>query len=321
MTGLFDLHCDTAFEIYKHKEKLYSNNHGVSIDKFSVFKNKAQLFAIWSDNEKTEDETYLDFLHITTEFLSHLEENAEFTALCKTREDLKNCLGEGKLASLLSVEDAKLLSGDISRLEKLYNTGVRVLTLGWKGHSCVGGSYDTDDGLSEFGFEVLRECERLGITVDVSHLSEKGFWDVAGKAAKPFIATHSNASILCAHKRNLTDIQFRTIAQSGGICGISLVGKHLSKTLPGEKSEDLNTVFDTVCSHIEHFLSIDEKAVCLGLDLDGTEPLAGLENVSKIPALYEALTNRGLDEKTADSVFFNNAYNFFETNLPEKNVQ
>ncbi len=315
MAKLFDLHCDTAFEIYKHKEKLYSNSHSVSIDKYAAFDKKAQIFAIWSDNEKTEDETYLDFRHIVTEFRQQLEENSEFTSLCLSPDDLKACGDSGKLAAILAVEDAKLLGGDLSRLQVLYDSGVRVLTLGWKGKSCVCSSYDTGDGLTPFGFEVLAECEKLGITVDVSHLSEKGFWDVAGKATKPFIATHSNASILCAHERNLTDIQFRTIASSGGICGVSLVGKHLSKTLPGEKSDDYVAVLDAVCSHIEHFLSLDENAVCLGLDLDGTEPLAGLESVDKIPTLFEALTNRGIDMRTAENIFYNNAYDFFMKNL------
>lgn len=315
MAKLFDLHCDTAFEIYRHKEKLYSNSHSVSIDKYSAFDKKAQIFAIWSDNQKTEDETYLDFRHIVTEFRQQLEENAEYASLCLTPDDLKACDESGKLGAILAVEDAKLLAGDLKRLQVLYENGVRVLTLGWKGQSCVCSSYDVGEGLTPFGFEVLAECENLGITVDVSHLSEKGFWDVAGKASKPFIATHSNASILCDHERNLTDIQFRTIASSGGICGVSLVGKHLSKTLPGEKSDDYVAVLDAVCSHIEHFLSLDEKAVCLGLDLDGTDPLAGLESVDRIPTLYEALTNRGAGFGTADNVFYNNAYEFFLKNL------
>ena len=317
MTGLFDLHCDTAFKIYRQKEKLYSNTHGVSIDKYSVFDKKAQVFAFWSDNEKTDDETYLDFQHIVTEFKQQLCENSDYALLVTKKDELKSSNETKKLGALLSVEDSKLIGRDLSRLEKLYETGVRVLTLGWMGQNNVCGSYDSEEGLTEFGFEVLRECENLGITVDVSHLSEKGFWDVAGKAAKPFIATHSNAAIICAHKRNLTDIQYRTIAQAGGICGISLVGEHLSKTLPGEKSDDYVAVLDAVCSHIEHFSQISDSSVALGLDFDGTDPLAGLESVDKIPTLYEALTNRGLDHTLSDKVFYNNAYSFFEKNLPD----
>ena len=318
MTGLFDLHCDTAFKIYKQKENLFSNTHSVSIDKYSVFDKKAQVFAIWSDNEKTDDETYLDFLHIANEFKEQLLQNSETSMLVTCAEHLKSSQEQRKLGAILAVEDSKLIGSDLSRLEKLYDAGVRVITLGWKGKNSVCASYDTDEGLTPFGFEVLKECERLGLIVDVSHLSEKGFWDVAGNATKPFIATHSNASILCAHKRNLTDIQFRTIVSCSGICGISLVGKHLSKTLPGEKSDDYVAVLDAVCSHIEHFAEISEKSVALGLDFDGTDALAGLESVDKIPTLYEALTNRGFDCDKSDDVFYNNAYSFFEKNLPNQ---
>ena len=315
MSKVFDLHCDTLSEIYKSKENLYSNSRAVSIERFGGFEKKAQVFAIWSDNEKSEDEAFVTFQHTATEFRSQIEEYKDFISLCSSKEELEKAQNEGKLSAILAVEDAKLLSGDLSRLERIYEFGVRILTLGWKGHSCVCGSYDTDDGLTDFGFEVLKECENLGITVDVSHLSEKGFWDVAGKAQKPFIASHSNSHILCDHRRNITDIQLRTIASSGGICGINLVGKHLAKRLPDEKALDPAEVLDAVCSHIEHFSSISPESICLGLDLDGTDPLAGLESVDKVPMLFEALTNRGMDDDMAENIFYNNAYNFFMKNL------
>ena len=315
MSQIFDLHCDTLSEIYKSKEPLLSNTKAVSIEKFSSFDKKAQVFAIWSDNEKTEDEAFVTFQHTATEFREQIEENANLISLCTTKDELEQAQKDGKLSAILAVEDAKLLSGDLSRLERIYEFGVRILTLGWKGHSCVCGSYDTDDGLTPFGFEVLRECENLGIVVDVSHLSEKGFWDVAGKAQKPFIASHSNSHILCDHRRNITDVQLRTIASAGGICGISLVGKHLAKRLPEENALDPAEVLEAVCAHIEHFSEITPENICLGLDLDGTEPLAGLESVDKAPVLFEALTNRGMDEKQAENIFYNNAYNFFLKNL------
>ena len=109
--------------------------------------------------------------------------------------------------------------------------------------------------------------------------------------------------------------RIRTIASCGGICGINLVKSHLSRLLEGTKSQDPAVVFDAVCSHIEHFYNITPESTCLGLDFDGTEPLYGLESVDKIPTLFEALSNRGMDEKTAQNIFYNNAYNFFLKNL------
>ena len=312
---LFDLHCDTPFELYKNKEKLYSGPTQVTIDKFGAFNKKAQIFAVWSDRNDSDDECYLNFQHVASEFKTQMLENSEHIRLCTDKESLEECNKDGKIAAILAVEDARLLSKDLSRLERLCEFGVKVLTLGWQGHSCVCGSFDTEHGLTDFGFEVLKECENVGITVDVSHLSEKSFWDVAGKAQKPFIASHSNSRFLCEHLRNLTDVQLRTVVSSGGICGINLVGSHLSKALEGKKANDPGFVLETVCSHIEHFHEISPENICLGLDFDGTAPLAGLESVDKIPTLFEALTNRGMDEKQAQNIFYNNAYNFFLKNL------
>lgn len=312
---LFDLHCDTAYEIYKSKENLFSNTRAVDLEKYSCFQKKAQVFALWSDSSKTEDENFVDFLHMANEFRMQAEVYKDYISLCTKAEDIEIAYVENKLSGILAVEDARLLSGDLSRLERLYECGVRILTFGWQGENKLCGSFDTDKGLTPFGFEVLKECENLGIIVDVSHLSEKGFFDVAAKASKPFMASHSNSKLLCDHPRNLSDIQIRTIASCGGICGINLVKSHLSKALEGEKSHDPAAIFDTVCQHIEHFFAIAPESTCLGLDFDGTEPLTGLESVDKAPTLFDALTNRGMDEKQAENIFYNNAYNFFIKNL------
>ncbi len=314
MLSLFDLHCDTAYEMYRTKQELLKNSLGVDLEKYRVFDKKAQVFAIWSDEALGDDEAYVNFKHVSLEFKQQIENNSTQVCLCSDGAQLDSALNEGKTCAIMSVEDARLLGNDLSRLEVLYDEGVRILTLCWKGKTVIGGSYDTDEGLTDFGFEVLKECERLGIVVDVSHMSEKGFWDVANKAQKPFIASHSNANLICSHKRNLTDVQYRTVASCGGIVGVNLVAKHLAKAY-AESTPDDNTVLGTVCSHIEHFLEIDDRALCLGLDFDGTERLPGLEDVSKIPVLYQALTNRGLDELVADSVFFGNAHRFFKTAL------
>ena len=312
---LFDLHCDTPFELYKNKLSFKDGNCAVTLDKYGTFKKKAQVFAVWSNRDNTDDECYLNFRHVALEFKNQIKENSDEVRLCTCKEQLEESNSDGKLGAILAAEDARLLANDLSRLEVLYETGVRVITLGWQGSTCVGGSFDTCDGLTKFGFEVLKECENLGIIVDVSHLSEKAFWDVAGKASKPFIASHSNARLLCDNPRNLTDVQFRTIIASGGICGINLVASHLSNILCEKGSKDPFAVLDAVCSHIEHFSEISPESTCLGLDLDGTAPLAGLEGVDKIPTLFEALTNRGMDEKQAQNIFYNNAYNFFLKNL------
>ncbi len=312
---LFDLHCDTAFEIYKTNQSLYSNTCAVSLQKYSCFDKKGQVFAIWSDKSLSDDECYLNFRHIADEFKAQIAENESEISLCTTSQQLKDAVEQNKLAAILAVEDARLVGNDLSRLEKLYEYGVRVITLGWQGKSIIGGSYDTDAGLTRFGFEVLKECENIGLIADVSHLSEKSFYDVASKATRPFIASHSNSKLLCNHKRNLTDIQIRTIAASGGICGIDLVRDQLSSNFDSIAALSSHDVMEAVCRHIEHFYSKIPENVCLGLDFDGTKMLPGLECVSEIPTLLEALYHRGLDEDAVNDISFGNAYKFFLNNL------
>jgi len=309
---LFDLHCDTAFEMYRTKADIYSNELCVSVDKFGKYDRKAQVFAVWADRNKSDDECFLEFRHIIAETKEKAAQYPDLAVMCGDSETLKNA--GNKLCIIPAVEDARMLGGDLSRLEKMYSAGVRILTLGWEGNTCVCGGYDTEDGLTDFGFEVLSECEKLGITVDVSHLSEKGFWDVAGRVTKPFIASHSNSMALCTHRRNLTDTQFRTIVSHGGIVGVSLVGKHLSAALEDNDPEE-GQVYEAVCSHIEHYLEMAPKNTCLGMDFDGTGPLRGLENVANAENIAKALSNRGCDEKAIQDVFFNNAYAFFEKAL------
>ncbi len=312
----FDLHCDTPFELYKKKADLYSNNLAVSLEKYVSFERKAQVFAVWCEKDATDDEAYLDFRHISGEFREQTEKYSDFVTLCTDEVSFDE--NTDKLRAILSVEDARLLGGDLSRLSVLYEAGVRLVTLCWQGESVIGGAYDTEAGLTPFGFEVLKECENLGIIVDVSHLSEKSFWDVAGKATKPFCATHSNSAMLYAHRRNLSDTQLRTIAASGGIVGVNFVGKHLSSKL-AEQSADENSVYEAVCSHIEHFLSIAPESVCIGSDFDGTPQLTGLEDCTDVKNLRRALSNRGTPESAVDNVFYNNAQRFFADFFEKKN--
>lgn len=309
---LFDLHCDTIPKIYKGEGNLLSNNLGVSLENFDKYQKKAQVFAIWCNKESTDDESFLEFMHMADFFNDNIKENEDKVTLCKTGEDLEN--SQDRLSAILAVEDARLLGGNLERLEKLYEKGVRLLTLGWSGVTCIGGSHDTEEGLSPFGTDVVKKCEELGIIIDVSHLSNKSFWDVVSVATKPFIASHSNSSMIYNHPRNLTDTQFRTIISSGGIVGTSYVGKHLSALLTDALANE-NKVYENICLHIEHFLEIDEKSVCIGSDFDGTDFLPGLENVSQTENLYRALANRIGSEEICKDVFYNNAYNFLVNNL------
>ncbi len=309
----FDLHCDTAWRMYGEKLTIDSPLLDTRLSCFDRFQNSVQIYAIYSDNRRSDEENYEDFFSVCEYFKNEINENYQKIALCTDKVSLASA--EPPVKAILAVEGSKLLAGDISRLSILYGLGVRVLTLTWGGVCCTGGAHDTDEGLSEFGFELLSECEKLGITVDVSHLSEKGFWDVAAKATKPYIATHSSSYALCAHTRNLTDIQFRTISGAGGIVGVNMYPKHLSaRFASGEHAAD--ELIGSYCEHIEHFLSLGgESSTCLGADRDGIDSIPEYTSLVFADKIYNKLISNGIKEKVIDDIFYNNAYKFFSEKM------
>lgn len=310
----FDLHCDTAFDMYHKKCGLAENSLAVSLKGFEKYEKKAQVFAIWSDNKKSPDENYADFFSIFDNLKQEVEENCEKAVFCTNSAALSD--GDTRLKIIPAVEGSALLGKDISRLEILREYGVRILTLTWGGICEVGGAHDTKEGLSDFGFKVVEACEKLGIIIDVSHLSEKGFWDLANIATKPFIASHSNSADICIHTRNLSDTQLRTIVTSGGITGVNLVKHHLSKAFVDNLEVDCDLACEAVIKHIVHFMEKGSaNSVCIGTDLDGTAPIIGLDKVEYIYKIGEKMKNQGAPDSMINDIFYNNAYNFFIKNL------
>ena len=220
-------------------------------------------------------------------------------------------LPQAGTAFILCVEDARILCGDMDRLFKLYLEGVRILTLVWKGHTPLGGAWDTDEGLTPFGRSVVEACFALGMIPDVSHGSWNLCRDVlkmAEKAGRPVIATHSNAYAITHNSRNITDAVFRRIAKSGGVTGISLCPTHLTA--------GASCTSDDVLRHMEHYISAaGEDAICLGCDFDGIdETPSDLYNISCMEAFYDQAVRR-LGSSAADKIFFTNAFRFLRENL------
>ena len=312
----FDLHCDTAYEMYAKKQPLSCNSLAVSLDGFDSYEKKVQIFAVWSENEKPAGDVYSDFFKIFDNLKQEIDKNSDRAVLCTDAAALVS--DDKRLKIIPAVEGARLLEDDLSRLELLREKGVRVLVPAWKGVTPVSGAFDTDTGLTELGYKMVEKCEELGIILDVSHLSEKGFWDLANVAKKPFIASHSNAMTVCNHPRNLSDTQLRTIVSHGGIAGINLVKEHLSKALTAENPEsfDFDKVLETIVKHLLHFMEKGcEKNVCLGCDLDGTSPIKGLEKVSDIANIAKYMRSHGASASLVDDIFYNNAFSFFARNL------
>ena len=283
---LFDLHCDTFSELYKQNLNIKSSNLHVSLDKASIFSPYSQIASIWTDNSYTNDEGYDHFLRC----VSYVNEQlSSFNVLPRF---------------ILGVEDARILNGSLERLYILYNCGVRVLTLCWKGFSCIGGSWDTDIPLTVFGANVVLECARLGITVDLSHASipvQRTVLDLGQKHGFAPIFSHSNSFTVCNHKRNVCDGIFSQTVEMGGLVGISLCPQHLSN--------EKNACLSTIIKHIEHFLNLKgENTLCLGCDFDGVDTLpTEIASITDLQKVYSALV-RAFGYHTTAKIFYQNAH-------------
>ncbi len=312
--NMFDIHCDTPFELFRKRLSPINEITAVSFSKAESYDRKIYVNAFWSDDKKDGEECFAEFLESSAYFDSLVDALGNKAVICKSGQDIKNCTE--KFGAVKAVEGAKLLCGDVSRLRTLYSCGVRVLIPVWQGKDQIGGAWDTDAGLTKFGLEILSECEKLGIIVDTSHMSEKSFWDTVSNTKRPFIASHSNSKAVCAHDRNLTDIQFRTITERGGVVGLCLAAKHIGSKYASRMPWADEDFIGEVVNHIFHYLDIGgEKTVCLGCDFDGTEPSVQLPDTSFMYRLYDRLLADRVPENTVNDIFFGNAYRFFTENL------
>ena len=220
----------------------------------------------------------------------------------RTTKELESCLRDGVLAAVLHFEGAENLGPDPGALEDLYEKGLRSLGLVWSRPNAYAegvpfrfpASPDTGPGLTDAGRELVRECNQLGVLLDLSHLSERGFWDVAGMAEAPLVATHSNAHALCPATRNLTDRQLDAIRDSDGMVGVNLAVAFLRED--GEDEED--TPVETVVRHVDYLVGrIGVERVGIGSDFDGAKVPREIGDASGLPKLIEALRGRGYDDE------------------------
>ncbi|MBQ4111657.1 MAG: membrane dipeptidase [Clostridia bacterium] len=312
--SLFDTHCDTAYELFHRGVHLDHNDScHISLDQAAGYKAYAQYYAIWS-NRRLDDETcWSHFLAISDNFAREIERIPEQALQVTSASDLEKAVREGRHAAILAVEDARLTAGKLERLDELKARGVRYLTLLWGGDTCVGGSHNTENGLTDFGKDLVKGCFERGIVPDVSHASEQSVDDVipiACSYGKPFIATHSNAHTLYGHTRNLRDRHFAAIKELGGIVGVSLCPSHLRDTsLQPATAED-------VFAHVDYYLSLGgQDMVGFGADWDGTDLPQGFFGVKDLEQVAEIMASHNYSEKLIHKLFWQNFYDFAMRNL------
>lgn len=295
---LFDLHCDTLYKAINDNISIESPDLQVSIPFGKTFEKWYQCMAIWIPDDISNSQGFQLFnnAHIK---IKKLSEKYGINIFQKVNS-------ENPHNFIFTVENGKIIDNDLSNIEFLAHCGVRMLTLTWNAENCIGGGADIQDkGLTDFGKKCIGKLENEGIIIDISHSSDKTFYDVLECAQKPFVASHSNSRSICNHKRNLTDEQFTSIVKCGGVVGLNFHRDFLSNNPLIASVKDL-------LMHTEHFLSLQgENTVCIGTDFDGSDIPNDLDNLQKISILYENFLKIGYNEQLVQKIMFNNAYNFF----------
>ena len=241
-------------------------------------------------------------LRLTEQLPDHL-------ILARKASDIKRAKAEGKIAAIAGLEGAEALDASIGVLRQFYRLGVRNLGLAWnfRNSACDGVSESrTNGGLTQFGVKVVEECNRLGMLIDLSHLSPAGVDDVLNTSLQPVIASHSNARALCDHPHNLTDAQLEAIAVRGGVVGVTFVDAFLNARNPSRAT------LDDVITHVEYMLArIGPDSVALGSDFDGCTTPSDIPDVTAYPRITAKLLDRGHSPEVVRKVLGGNMLRVF----------
>lgn len=318
---IVDFHCDTISQLYDIRESgesinLKQNRLHLDIEKMEQGDYMLQVFASYVDlgsNNKPLESclSYIDLLY------DEVEKNKEHIGIVYTYEDILTNIKKNKMSALLSIEEGGVCKGNLSLLRNFYKLGVRMMTLTWNYENELaypnGYFYNEEKnekkGLKEKGFEFINEMERLGIIIDVSHLSDDGIYDVYNNTSKPFIASHSNAREVCSHQRNLTDDMIKKIGQRGGLIGVNFYSSFLNNNY---KSSDTSKIEDII-NHIKYISNTGGiDCVGIGSDFDGIDCSLEFENSSKMQLIYGEMKKSGFREEDIEKVFYKNAIRLFK---------
>lgn len=303
---LIDMHCDTAFVMSVMKEPVLLRENKLCVDLMKLkqansmvqfFANFIHLKIVDGDYSKGYDAAISMMRRTKEEF----KKNSDLISLATTYEDILDNDKKGIISGLLTVEEGGIIEGKMERLEELYKEGIRLITLTWNFENCFGYPNGEPKGLKPFGIEAVERMNELGMMVDVSHLSDAGFWDVIEHSKKPPVASHSNARRECDHRRNLTDEMIRALAEKGGISGLNFYPAFLTK--------DKTANIDDLVRHLVHMYHVGgEDFVAIGTDFDGFEgAVEGLEDMGKMPFFYEALRKRKFTDSQIEKFCYKNA--------------
>ena len=304
---MIDLHSDTISRFLREKPEanLIDNPFSISRDRMEKGGVGAQCLALFVHNDGSiRPWETLNALH--DRFLSELS----LSGIPQIRD-----IGEydGSPKAILTTEEGASIEGSLERLETLREWGVLIFGLVWnfENELCYPNSLDRyimGRGLKAKGFDAVAECERLGIAIDVSHLSDGGFWDVVRASHKPFMATHSNARAVTDVPRNLSDEMIHALADKGGVMGLNLCPAFLYDIPEGTREEDAESRIVDMIRHVEHIYKVGgEDILAIGSDFDGIGGRLEIPSPDYFHLLFEALEGRGMASSVIDKMREKNA--------------
>lgn len=317
---VIDMHCDTISRLYTEGRDmdLRHNTFHLDLEKMKQGDYLLQNFALFLDTDIVTDppETALAYAGF---YYHELNRHADLIRPVYSFEDIEKAQMEGKMCALLTLEEGDILCGELAALHDFYRLGVRMIALTWNHENTIGYpnlSFSPDGlplfsarnnaGLKEKGIEIIREMERLGIIIDVSHLSDGGFWDVYHHTTRPFVASHSNAAAVCNVCRNLTDDMIRALGNRGGVTGINFCAAFLSSDQPVSRISDM-------IRHMRHITDVGGIEVCaLGSDFDGIENDVECKDASGIQLLAEGMKKSGFSEDDIEKIFYKNVLRVYK---------
>ena len=306
---VFDLHCDTALgllgETVNEPGSLRKNELHIDLERAKQLPGYCQCFACFTTpmmEEWFKTSTTLIFEREIATIQRELDKNADLMELAYSASEVEELRAKGKMAAILTIEGPAGFGFDPELLENLHQIGFRISSLGWNEKNPLTGSHMTGGGLTDMGRAYVKEAQRVGMRIDVSHISDEGFWDIMKITQAPILATHSSSRSVWNSSRNLTDDMFKAIMETGGVAGVNLY--------EGFIGEEGKADIDTLCDHIFHFMELDPEGrhIALGGDLDGCDPLvAGFDGILGYPKLAQRLLERGLSEEIIWNIFWKNA--------------
>ena len=316
---VIDMHCDTVGELWKAEKagkpmSLRQNNLHIDLTKMQKGDYLLQNFAMFVFLGREKD-PLVNVLEMIDVYRRAMAENADLIAPVLRYEDIGKNAAAGKMSGMLTIEEGAVLKGNPYVVRSLYELGVRMLTLTWNFENEIGypntivkaKDYDPNRfyGLKPEGIEIVREMNRVGMIVDVSHLNDDGFWDVVKYCDGPFVASHSNARAVCDHTRNMTDDMIRALADKGGVMGLNFCGDFLN---PNGKSR-----VEDMVRHAKHIVSVGGIGVLgLGTDYDGIDGDLELDHCDKMQLLAQALDQAGFSTTEIEAIFHGNVLRVYQ---------